>query len=207
MEIIVVLSGTEFIFLTEAHIGFGFLMKIVVMTHRCFSCWRAVLTQDQGLFSFLCCLDREEAGGTQETGKGHSQDSCTGWPTPYGVVLSSKSRAKGGGGGTYSEWWHLSSQETITRDEPCFLGSGWMPACLWDVVNDSFFLCVLLVCMAFAVLTELSLSQPMSSCTFTSLILSPIPPRDTEPLTTWHWAACQGSATTEINKPQYASYH
>lgn len=42
-----------------------------------FSCCRAVLKQSQGLFCFLYCPTSKEAGGTQEVGNRHSQDS---WP-------------------------------------------------------------------------------------------------------------------------------
>lgn len=60
-------SGTE--------LYFEFRMRIMLIT-----CWQfsyAVLTQSRGLFSFPCCPASKEGGRTQETGRGHSQDS---WP-------------------------------------------------------------------------------------------------------------------------------
>lgn len=56
-------------------LGLGFLMKIVVITHQCFSCHRAVLAQSQGHFSFSCCPESKEAGGAQGAGRGQNQDS------------------------------------------------------------------------------------------------------------------------------------
>lgn len=50
----------------------------------------------------------------------------------------------------------------------------------------------LLACVAFELPSELSLFQPMSSQTFTSLILSPILPGESEQVAVWHWAACLG---------------
>lgn len=54
---------------------FGFLMKTVVIRHRCFGCCRAVLAESQGLFSSSRSPASEEAAGAPGAGRGHSQDS------------------------------------------------------------------------------------------------------------------------------------
>lgn len=52
---------------------FDFLTKTVLTFQHC---W-AVLSQCQDLFLFPVCIPREEAGGLQKAGRGHSQHS---WP-------------------------------------------------------------------------------------------------------------------------------
>ena len=74
VNIILVLAQIELIFFgdTLMMLCFGFLMKTMVITYQWCSCCRAVLTQS---FCFLCCPASKEAGGAQEAGRGHSQDS------------------------------------------------------------------------------------------------------------------------------------
>ena len=76
--LVMVLAGIEIIFFTVAGIVlcFGFSMRIMLITHRCFSCCWAVFTLNQGLSSSHA-LPAEKVGDAQEAGKGHSQDS---WP-------------------------------------------------------------------------------------------------------------------------------
>lgn len=52
---IMVLAVVKLIFFVEADsmLCFGFWMKIVVITHPCFSCCRVVITQSQGLLLVL----------------------------------------------------------------------------------------------------------------------------------------------------------
>ena len=59
-----------------------------------------------------------------------------GYSIPYDVLLSNKCCDKGRERKGHLEWWRLPSQETITRDEPCFPGSSWTPACWWEAVNS-----------------------------------------------------------------------
>jgi len=76
-----------------------------------------VLTQCQGPSPHLTS---EDAGGPQEAGRGHSGGQLTTTDQrdiPYRMTLCSvyKVGEERGRGGS-SEWWHLSSQVTITYD-------------------------------------------------------------------------------------------
>jgi len=52
-------------------------MRVMLITHWCFSCCWAVLTLSQGVFSFSYWPASKEAGWAPEAGRGHSRDS---WP-------------------------------------------------------------------------------------------------------------------------------
>lgn len=69
------------------------------------------------------------------------------------------------------EWWHWSSQETVTHDEPCFFGFDRLTSARqWDVV-DKFLILICLQKQLLLSLLNCLLSQSMSSCTFSFLIL------------------------------------
>ena len=97
------------------------------------------------------------------------------WPKGYSilcdVILKHGGRRKKG---VCSEWWHLSSQVTITRDG-ALLSWRWLNTCLPMGSAERIPCFALLACMAFTLPIKLSLSQPTSFFTFTLLILSPIP--------------------------------
>ena len=138
-----------------------------------------MLTQSQGLFCFSHHPTREEAGGAQGVGRGHSWDS---WPqltkgifqTMWRHAQHIKLGEEEGRGGTFRVmvfvfpsnryvWWSLASWRWLNTCLP--MGSSeWIP----------YF--ALLACTAFALPIKLFLSQPTSFLTFTLLILSPIPP-------------------------------
>lgn len=78
-----------------------------------------------------------------------------GYPVPNGIVPSHRS------GGSF-EWCYLSPQYTVMRDEPCVPARGWTSACQWQQWIPHFDLLV----HAFALRSELPLSQPKSTHTF-----------------------------------------
>lgn len=135
-------------------------------------------------------LSARRLEGTQAVGRGHSQDS---WcrldqsNIPYNVMWCSAIKAgrKEEEGGGCLEWCCLSSQETVMCDEPYFPGSGLL------MRNSEWIPCfALLAGVAFALPSKLSLSQPMSSCTSTFPIFSPIPPVVSEQEAVWYLAIC-----------------
>jgi len=56
-------------------LSFGFVLKTVLITQRCFSYRSAMLTQSQDLFCFSHCPANKWVRGAQEVGRGHSWDS------------------------------------------------------------------------------------------------------------------------------------
>jgi len=100
--------------------------------------------------------------------------SCPeGYPTPYNITFSNKScgEKRRKGEGTFRDM-RLSSQVTI-RHNGALLSWRWLNICLGNNGRIPSF--ALLLCLVFALPVELSLSHPMSSCTFTLLIPSAIP--------------------------------
>jgi len=136
----------DFFFFLEVRVMpcFGFLMKIVSITHGCFHCCGAVHAQRQGLFSSSCCPANKGPGLPSSWEGTADPDWGKGCPIPYSIMDSNKSQGNEGGRDGFSERWRLSSQETITRDEPCFPGSGWTPAWWWEAGNE--FLALLHLC-------------------------------------------------------------
>jgi len=71
---------------------FGFRMRIMLITHRCFSCCYAVLTQSQGLFCFLYRPGSEGDGVHERLGGGTAGTSGLEWPEgysiPYDIMLN-----------------------------------------------------------------------------------------------------------------------
>lgn len=78
-EAVLVSAGTEFVVFPVAgmELGSGFQKRVMLTTHRSFSCRRALLTQSQGRSSCPHCPASQEAAGAPGAGRGHSQDS---WP-------------------------------------------------------------------------------------------------------------------------------
>jgi len=72
-----VLAGIQLFFfiVVSAELCFGFVLKTVLIVQGCFSYYWAVLTQSQGLFCPPHGPTSKWAGGAQEVGRGHSQDS------------------------------------------------------------------------------------------------------------------------------------
>lgn len=95
-----VLAGIALIFFVEVgmRLCLGFLMKIVIIIHQCFSCCWAELHRAKNLFLLLPW--QWGAEGTQRAGKRSGRSGDPGWPERY-PVLSSKSWGKEGG---YLEW-------------------------------------------------------------------------------------------------------
>jgi len=70
-------AGIELILFTAASMAlcFGFVLETVLVMQRCFCYCPAELTLSKGLFCFSSHPTSKEAGGAQEAGRGHSQDS------------------------------------------------------------------------------------------------------------------------------------
>ena len=159
------------------------------------------LKQQQDTELCFCCFcfsphpTSEEAGGAQEVGRGHSRDS---WPQltqgifhTIGCHAQHIKLGEEEGMGGCSEWWHLSSQVTITRNG-ALLSWRWLNTCLLMGSSEWSPYCVLLACTAFALHIKLSLSQPMRFHAFALLILSSILRGGSERAAVWGWAAYQG---------------
>jgi len=146
-----------------------------------------VLAQRQGLFfsCFLRCPTSEQPGGAQEVGSEHSRYSWPkgyprlndsnrpkGYPRPNATVLRNKSWQKEEAVGL-SEWWHLSSQVTVMHDGT-LVSWRWLNTCLLRGNSKWISSYALLALAAFTLPTKLPLSHPMSSHTFSLLILSPV---------------------------------
>lgn len=76
---VLVSAAVELIFFLAVSIVlcFGFRLEIMLITQGYFICCWAVLLESVGLGAFPPHPTREQAGGAQEAGRGHSQDS---WP-------------------------------------------------------------------------------------------------------------------------------
>lgn len=97
---------------------FGFFIKIAVITHQCFSCCMAMLTQSQGRFYFLC---HWEVRGAQWAERGQNQDRWHKLAKGMWYTLWHHARRKKEKVGWFLEWWYLFFQATVTY----FPQSGW----------------------------------------------------------------------------------
>lgn len=69
------LAGMKLTFLIYCMVlYFGFVMKTMSITHQCFSCYWAVLTQHHGI-SLHCSVIKEVGVGAEEAGRWCHQDS------------------------------------------------------------------------------------------------------------------------------------
>ena len=189
-QVVLVLAEVELIFFTAASVGlcFRFVLKTVLVTQGCFNYCQVVLTQGQGLFCFSPRSTSEWAGGAQEAGRGHGQDS---WPKlTTGISQTIWHHAQhikpeeGGGRVGCLEGWRLPSQGTIMHDG-ALLSWTWLNTCLLMGSNEWIPCFALLACMAFALAIKLSLSQPTSFLTYTLLILSLIPLWGSQSVAVW----------------------
>ena len=148
-----------------------------------------MFTLSQGLLGFPCSARStrswEGAQPGQLTQTGHRA-------IPYRMVSCSAYKAgEEEGRGGHSEWWHLSSQVTVTHDG-ALLSWRWLNTCL-PMRRSEWIPCfALLACTAFALPIKLSLSQPMSFLTFTLPILFPIPLVGNEQAAVWCLVASWG---------------
>ena len=151
-----------------------------------------MLTLSQGLFSFSHCPASEELEVNNLLGGDRTRTAAPRLAKgiPYDAVLSNKSWGERRRRGTFGVmafvflrhcymWWALLSWKYLNT---CLL----MGSSRWITCFP------LLVLAAFALLRKLSLPQPMSSHTFTFLILSPIPSGESEQAAVRYLAACQG---------------
>lgn len=166
--------GLIFFIETHAMLRSGFLMKAVAMTHQDLSCCRAVLHRAKAFSAPCAALPARRLGVHRELGGDTASTGGPGWPKGYLIslchpiiVVSKKSWGKEGRSGGHSQCWHLSSQEIVLHDEPCFPGSGWTPACIWDVVNEF----LALLCMGL-LLSLVNLSLVVSTQKFSHFYLS-----------------------------------
>lgn len=85
-------------------------MRIMSVTHWYCSCCWAVLTASQGPFSFS---PHQQGGwGTQEAGRGHSQDNWPqGYSRPHEIMLRIKTRGKASQGLLLRNWPGISEWE------------------------------------------------------------------------------------------------
>lgn len=91
----------------------------MLITHQCFSCCRALLTQSQGLFSFLCSPASKGAGVHWELGGDRTRTDGSVWPKGYSIpciMLNNKT------GGIGQRGCHCS-------------GTGWVGIGWWVVRN------------------------------------------------------------------------
>lgn len=159
----------ELIFFTAASMGlcFGSVLGTVLITAGCFSdCW-AGLTE-QGPSCSLPHPTREWAGRSMYTRSmgTHSRDS---WPQPtQGTSQTMWCHAgEEEGSGGCSEWWHLPSKSPLGVMEPCCPGmADHLPVL---AVNEF----LVLLCLAFALPVQLSVSQLTSFLNFSLPILPP----------------------------------
>lgn len=168
----------------------GSVTKIAVPAHRCFSCCRAALPQSQGLPSSSCCPASEGVGVPQElegTQPGqlapNDQRDIPHHGDAHQWQLGERRRQGSAGGGG------ICLPKAPPRGEPCCPGGGWRLPAGGTGRRDSLLCFALPVCAAFALPGKLSLSHPMSPRTFPSLILSPIPPGESERAAGWCPAA------------------
>lgn len=146
-------------------LSFGFLMKIVVLRHQCFSYCRAVKLRAK-IFS-ASHTAREELGVHKDPGGGTARTADSDWPEgyliPYGIMLSNDTAVKKEELGTFVvmtfvflrnhyAWWTLHSWKWLNTCLP--MGSSKLIPCFSLIVHS-----------AFALPTELLLSQPTSSHT------------------------------------------
>lgn len=141
----------------------------------CFNCFWAVPKLSQGLFILLCCPTNEQAGDSQDYGKGQHWDSwpqmdkryCTPWDHAQPI-----------------NWEKAAAWE---QAEHCSAGGEKLSfsfiTCFSWVLFHSLFETLLFFKIHyfnFILVIALFLSQPVHLLTFTLLILSPGPPGGTE---------------------------
>ena len=157
-------------------------MTIDVITHRCFSCCRAVLILSQGLLCFLCCPASKKAGGAPRVGRAKSQDS---WSKCNKVI-------------SRTIWCYV--QHKTGRSWPGELPGDWLGIDRL-VVRNCVRHHVLGVQFFFSFLIKLSLSQPMSFLTFALPVLFPTHPAAGEiSSSAAHWVKPQQRETTKKEK-------
>lgn len=140
----------------------GFRVRIMLITHLCFSCCWEGLAQSQRFFSFSCGPESEEAGGDEKMGGDTAGTADPEWPEgyprPYGIVLNTKTGGVGWGWQPLS--WGLAGHWSVGGEKlHCHL------FCLF-FYHYSYLPFLFSPC-------KLSSSQPMSSAFFPTL--SPIP--------------------------------
>ena len=93
----------------------------------------------QGFFSFSCPASKK-AGGAQEVGRGHRQDS---WPKLakgiFHTIWCHAQHIKLGGRRRKGETFGVVVfvfPSNLRVMEPCFPGDGWTPVCRWEAVNE-----------------------------------------------------------------------
>lgn len=95
-------------------------MRIMLISHSCFSCFWAALRLNQGLVSISYCPAREETGILQQLGGGHSQGNCLPadqrdipdllpfcWTEPGRVGRGLAACSSGTGWTLVSSWWAI----------------------------------------------------------------------------------------------------
>jgi len=170
-SVVMVLAEIQLMFFTEACMMqcFAFLMKVVVITHWCFSCCRTVLRQSQGRPAPHAALQRG-------AGREQNQDSWPGTGKGVSCTIQHCAGVKREEGGTYIAvvlvfprnhyaWWALLSWKWLN------IWSCGCGCCPWKCEWTPCF--ALFAWVAFALPRELSLPQPTSSHTFTFPILCP----------------------------------
>jgi len=100
----------ELVFLTASHVvlSFAFAATAVLTTHQCFGFCQAVLAQHQGCLSRPLLLPKANRVGMGKRLGGDRDRTADpnrpkGYPIPYDVTLSNKSKEKGGGGTGHSK--------------------------------------------------------------------------------------------------------
>lgn len=179
-------------------LSFGFLMKIVVLRHQCFSYCRAVKLRAK-IFS-ASHTAREELGVHKDLGGGTARTADPDWPEgyliPYGIMLSNDTAVKKEELGTFVvmtfvflrnhyAWWTLHSWKWLNTCLP--MGSSkWIPLFFFD--------CAFSFC--FAYWTASISTHKFSHFTFPEL--SPIPPGESERMAVWRWVNAELDHNTDI---------
>lgn len=148
---------------------FQFVTTPVLITHWCFSCGRAVLTQCQVFFYFSWCPTSKVPGSAQLAQMGQKD-------VPYHMASHAtiKLRERRRKGGTFGDMAFI-FPGAIPDDGLCSPGNGWTSACQWEAVNGflgcsagTHSFCLSCLLLQLKLLLELS-SQSRSFCTDTFL--------------------------------------
>ena len=90
-DIVIVWTGIELTFFLVAGmvLWFGLRMKIMLITHRCFSYCHAAFTLNKGLFNSMYCPGTVEAAVQKELGGNSARTTDPNWPGVYHIPWKS----------------------------------------------------------------------------------------------------------------------
>lgn len=108
-DFVLVSAGIIFLLVADMVLCLGLKMSIILTTHKCFNCCLAMLTLNEGFFSFSHFPAGKKMGVYQtRTADPHWPRRC---PGPYSVMLNNTTGGVGGGDGCISGTdWSLVSE-------------------------------------------------------------------------------------------------